>query len=113
MCGRICTPDDAYQLGVEFPHGVLIHGPPGVGKSAAVRMVAAEMNANEHVLGGGDVFGPLAGDSEARLRHLFQAARDDIRNGNPTILMLDEIDTICPDRGNKIDLHGSRELDSF
>lgn len=101
-------PDDAYQLGVEFPHGVLIHGPPGVGKSAAVRMVAAEMNANEHVLGGGDVFGPLAGDSEARLRHLFQAARDDIRNGNPTILMLDEIDTICPDRGNKIDLHGSR-----
>ena len=101
-------PSDASRLGFEFPRGLLIHGPPGVGKSAAVRMVTAELNAKERALGGGDVFGPFAGDSEAKLRHLFQAAKDDIKNGTPTILMLDEIDTICPARGSRMDLHGSR-----
>lgn len=101
-------PNDASRLGFEFPRGLLIHGPPGVGKSAAVRMVTAELNAKERALGGGDVFGPFAGDSEAKLRHLFQAAKDDIKNGTPTILMLDEIDTICPARGSRMDLHGSR-----
>jgi SpoVK/Ycf46/Vps4 family AAA+-type ATPase len=67
-----------------------------VGKTAAVRAVAAEAGAVVHALSAGDVFGPYAGDSEARLRAAFKAAEKDVAAGRPAVLMLDEIDAICP-----------------
>ena len=56
--------DDARALGARFPTGVLLHGPPGVGKTASVLAVAAEVGAATHALSAGDVFGPYAGDSD-------------------------------------------------
>ena len=99
---------EAAALGVRFPRGVLLHGPPGVGKTAAVAAVAAEAGAAVHALSAGDVFGPYAGDSEAKLRAAFRAADRDARaSGRPAVLVLDEIDAMCPSRADG-SLHGSR-----
>jgi SpoVK/Ycf46/Vps4 family AAA+-type ATPase len=102
--------DDAIALGLQFPRGVLLHGPPGVGKTAAVKAVAAEAGAVVHSISAGDVFGPYSGDSEARLRSMFKAAQRDHANGSVVVLLLDEIDILCPTRGRAIDgnLHVSR-----
>ena len=100
--------DDARALGARFPTGVLLHGPPGVGKTASVLAVAAEVGAATHALSAGDVFGPYAGDSEARLRAAFRAAERDTARGTPAVLIIDEIDAVCPARGADAGLHGSR-----
>ena len=90
--------DDARALGARFPAGVLLHGPPGVGKTASVLAVAAEVGAATHALSAGDVFGPYAGDS-GRLRAAFRAAERDTARGTPAVLIIDEIDAVCPARG--------------
>ena len=104
----IAHADDARALGARFPTGVLLHGPPGVGKTASVLAVAAEVGAAVRALSAGDVFGPYAGDSEARLRAAFRAAERDAARGTPAVLILDEIDAVCPARGADAGLHGSR-----
>ena len=70
--------------------------------------VAAEVGAAVHALSAGDVFGPYAGDSEARLRAAFRAAERDAARGTPAVLLIDEIDAVCPARGADAGLHGSR-----
>lgn len=101
---------DATSLGVKFPRGILLHGPPGVGKSSTVQAVAAKAGVAVYALSASDIFGPYAGDSEARLRSAFMAVKRGTAEGNFTLLMLDEIDAICPSRSNPIDggLHSSR-----
>jgi len=99
----------ASALGATFPRGVLLHGPPGTGKTAAVAAVAREAGAAVTALSAGDVFGPYAGDSEAKLRDAFRKAEEDARRtGKPAVILLDEIDAMCPARGRDAGLHGSR-----
>jgi len=77
-------------LGVRWPRGVLLHGPPGCGKSLLVRCVADEAGAALHVLTAADVFGAFVGESERRLREAFAAAAADAAAGRPAIIFLDE-----------------------
>tara|TARA_B110000902_G_scaffold264738_1_gene347008 strand:- start:171 stop:2726 length:2556 start_codon:yes stop_codon:yes gene_type:complete len=101
--------DDADDLGVTFPRGVLLHGPPGVGKTASVVAVAAEAGAVVLTLSAGDVFGPYAGDAEAKLRKTFREAELVCSKQNvPCVILLDEIDAMCPARGTDTGLSGSR-----
>mmetsp|Transcript_4453 Transcript_4453/g.14699 ORF Transcript_4453/g.14699 Transcript_4453/m.14699 type:complete len:735 (-) Transcript_4453:42-2246(-) len=88
----------ARALGVTFPRGLLLHGPPGTGKTEAVRAVAEEAGAKVHAVSSGDVFGAYAGESEKRLRKIFDTARREAKNGTPTVIMIDELDAICPTR---------------
>ena len=100
--------EDAATLGASFPRGVLLHGPPGVGKTASAVAVAREAGAKLVALSAGDVFGPYAGDAEARLRGAFHDADAVCAEGTPCVILLDEIDAMCPARGADAGLSGSR-----
>ena len=82
------------RLGIEAPKGVLLHGPPGCGKTLIARAVANETKAYFSHISGPEVMGKFYGESEGRLRGVFEEAQ---RNA-PAILFIDEIDAIAPKR---------------
>jgi transitional endoplasmic reticulum ATPase len=82
------------RLGVEAPKGVLLHGPPGTGKTLLAKAVASETNANFYTIGGPEIMSKYYGESEEKLRNLFQQAEKNA----PSIIFIDEIDSIAPKR---------------
>ncbi len=87
-------PELFQRLGVEPPKGVLLHGPPGTGKTLIAKAVANETDANFVFLSGPEVIGKYYGESEARLREIFERAEAN----PPAIVLIDEIDAIAPKR---------------
>lgn len=90
--------EEGLSLGVQWPCGVLLHGPPGVGKTLLVNAVARECGASVHPLSAASVFGSFAGESEQRMRKTFADAEKEARSGRPAIVFIDEIDALCPRR---------------
>ena len=82
------------RLGIDAPKGVLLHGPPGCGKTLIARTIAHETEANFFSVSGPEVVHKFYGESEAHLRKIFEEAT---RKG-PSIIFLDEIDAIAPRR---------------
>ena len=87
-------PELFVRLGVEAPKGVLLHGPPGTGKTLLAKAVANESNANFYTIGGPEIISKFYGESEERLREVFKEAQANA----PSIIMIDEIDSIAPKR---------------
>ena len=87
-------PELFVRLGVEAPKGVLLHGPPGTGKTLLAKAVANESNANFYTIGGPEIISKFYGESEERLREVFKEAQENA----PSIIMIDEIDSIAPKR---------------
>ncbi|XP_068740361.1 ATPase family gene 2 protein homolog B-like isoform X2 [Montipora capricornis] len=92
-------PDCFNQLALECPKGILLQGAPGVGKTLLVKTVASQCNAQLVTLSGTDIFGPHPGESEENLRKTFERARN-ASNYGPCVLFVDELDALCPKRGN-------------
>jgi len=86
-------PEIFERLGIEAPKGVLLHGPPGCGKTLIARAVANETDAKFFGLRGPEIMHKFYGESEAHLRRVFEEAR-----AGPSIIFLDEIDAIAPKR---------------
>ena len=82
------------RLGVEAPKGVLLHGPPGTGKTLLAKAVANETNANFYTIGGPEIMSKFYGESEEKLRNVFEQAEKNA----PSIIFIDEIDSIAPKR---------------
>ncbi len=82
------------RLGIDPPRGVLLLGPPGSGKTLLAKAVAHETNASFQAINGPEIIHKFYGESEARLRDIFEIAE---RN-QPSIIFLDEIDAIAPKR---------------
>lgn len=82
------------RLGIAPPKGVLLHGPPGCGKTLIARAVANETAAYFSHISGPEIMGKFYGESEARLRSVFEEAKANA----PAILFIDEIDAIAPKR---------------
>ncbi len=87
-------PEIFNRLGIEAPKGVLLYGPPGCGKTLIAKAIANETNAYFIHINGPEIVTKFYGESEARLRELFEEAK---RNA-PAIIFLDEIDSIAPKR---------------
>jgi transitional endoplasmic reticulum ATPase len=90
------------RLGVDPPKGVLLHGPPGTGKTRLAKAVANESDANFFSINGPEIMGSAYGESEKRLREVFEEAA----KASPAILFIDEIDSIAPKRSQ---VHGEAE----
>src|SRR3954471_20606069 len=88
-------PELFQRLGVDPPKGVLLHGPPGTGKTLLARAVANESAAQFFLINGPEIMGSAYGESERRLREIFEAAAQ----AAPSIIFIDEIDSIAPKRG--------------
>lgn len=82
------------RLGVDPPKGVLLHGPPGTGKTRLARAVANESEASFFTINGPEIMGSAYGESERRLREVFEEAA----RAAPSIVFIDEIDSIAPKR---------------
>lgn len=82
------------RLGIEPPKGVFLYGPPGTGKTLIARAVASETDAYFISISGPEIIGKFYGESEARLRKVFEEAQGHA----PAIIFIDEIDAIAPKR---------------
>jgi transitional endoplasmic reticulum ATPase len=87
-------PELFQRLGIDPPKGVLLYGPPGTGKTLLARAVANEADASFFHIAGPEIMGRFYGESEQRLREIFQQAEQQA----PSILFIDEIDSIAPKR---------------
>ncbi|UCC33019.1 MAG: CDC48 family AAA ATPase [Candidatus Bathyarchaeota archaeon] len=87
-------PELFQRLGIDPPKGVLLHGPPGCGKTLLARAVANESEANFFSINGPEIMSKFYGESEARLREIFEQAE----KNSPGIIFIDELDAIAPKR---------------
>ncbi|AFO56787.1 AAA family ATPase [Natrinema sp. J7-2] len=95
----LSEPDLFRRLGVEPPSGVLLYGPPGTGKTLIARAVANEVDANFETISGPEIMSKYKGESEERLRDVFERAEANA----PTIVFFDEIDSIAGQRDDEGD----------
>jgi transitional endoplasmic reticulum ATPase len=86
------------RLGILPPKGVLLHGPPGTGKTLLARAVAAESHVHFIHLNGPEIMRKFYGESEARLREVFEEAA----RSAPAIIFIDEIDAVAPKRAEVV-----------
>jgi len=82
------------RMGIQPPKGVLLYGPPGTGKTLIARVLASESRAHFIHVNGPEVVHKLYGESEAKLREIF----DQADHFAPSIVFIDEIDALAPRR---------------
>ena len=95
----LAHPETFARLGVDPPRGVLLYGPPGVGKTFVVRALASSGRLSVHAVKGAELMDKWVGSSEKAVRELFRRARDSA----PSLIFLDEIDALAPRRGQSFD----------
>ncbi|MGI0128910.1 MAG: ATP-binding protein, partial [Thermoplasmata archaeon] len=83
------------HIGIEPPRGILLYGPPGVGKTLLAKAAATESQANFISVKGPEVMSKWVGESEKAIRMIFKKARQ----ASPSIVFIDELDSIAPRRG--------------
>ena len=93
------NPEVFQKLGVGAPKGILLTGPPGTGKTLLAKAVATETDANFYSIAGPEIMSKYYGESEKHIREIFEKAEKNA----PSIVFIDEIDSIAPKRSEGID----------
>lgn len=81
---------------IKVPRGILLHGPPGCGKTMLVKIIAESMNIPVVHLTASDFSSGGFGEAETKLKEVFVSAK----NLSPSIMFMDEVDSLCPKRDN-------------
>lgn len=81
-------PDLARKLGVAPPAGILLHGPPGTGKTTVAKVIASQVAASFYEMSAADILSKWAGESEQRVAKMFTKARAN----RPSVIFIDEIE---------------------
>ena len=97
-------PEVFTRLGIDAPKGILLYGPPGCGKTLIARAVAHETNVRFFSISGPEIMQKFYGESEGYLRKFF----DEATKQAPSIIFIDEIDSIAPKRE---DLGGEHQVE--
>ncbi|XP_063815529.1 vesicle-fusing ATPase [Pseudophryne corroboree] len=105
FASRVFPPEIVEQMGCKHVKGILLFGPPGCGKTLMARQIGKMLNAREpKVVNGPEILNKYVGESEANIRKLFADAEDEQRrlgaNSGLHIIIFDEIDAICKQRGS-------------
>ena len=87
-------PEVFQRLGIGAPKGVLLSGPPGTGKTLLAKAVASETDSNFYSINGPEIMSKFYGESEKQIREIFE----DASKNAPSIIFIDEIDSIAPKR---------------
>ncbi|HYG97088.1 MAG TPA: AAA family ATPase [Solirubrobacterales bacterium] len=101
-------PDDAERYGIEW-NGILLHGPPGVGKTFFARAIAGEYGLNLMHVSTGDLIGGIQGQSAQNIDKAFQTAAQNL----PCLLFFDEFDSIAQRRDNSPDQESRRTVNQL
>ena len=102
-------PDVYQEIGINPARGVLLFGPPGTGKTLMTKAISNELEANFHYINGPSIISAGYGETEGKLRSIFDAANHSL----PSIILIDEIDAIAPNRddtGSFTDLRVTTQL---
>jgi SpoVK/Ycf46/Vps4 family AAA+-type ATPase len=98
-------PETFLRLGITPPRGILLHGPPGTGKTTLARALATQGHASFFSLSGAEVFSPYVGDAERAVRDVFRKAR----LASPSVVFFDEIDAVVGSRSERSDSGGVQQ----
>ncbi|KAJ2918178.1 hypothetical protein MD484_g2255, partial [Candolleomyces efflorescens] len=90
----LCHPEVYLHTGVSPPRGVLLHGPPGCGKTLLANAMAGELGVPFISIAAPSIVSGMSGESEKTLRDTFEEAK----KASPCLLFIDEIDAITPKR---------------
>jgi transitional endoplasmic reticulum ATPase len=97
----LLDPQTSTKMKMEFPSGILLHGPPGTGKSLLTKAIAKECEANVIPVWPAQIFSQWLGESEAEIRYIFELAH----RVAPAVIFLDQIDVLAPRRGRDLSTH--------
>jgi len=96
----LSEPELFQRLNIDPPRGVLLYGPPGTGKTLIAKAVANEVSAAFHTVSGPEIMSKYKGESEERVREVFETARETA----PSIVFFDEIDSVAGERDDDGDV---------
>jgi len=97
--------DAGYSVG----QGILLYGPPGNGKTMLAKAVANELSYRFFAVKGPEMEGPLVGETERKIRELFEAARENA----PSVIFFDEFDSVAPDRDSVGDSYKQDQVNAL
>ncbi|KAF3166831.1 transport between ER and Golgi ATPase protein [Orbilia oligospora] len=108
FASRIFPPGLVEKLGIQHVKGILLYGPPGTGKTLIARQIGKMLNAREpKVVNGPEILNKYVGQSEENVRKLFADAEKEYKEkaeeSGLHIIIFDELDAICKQRGSKND----------
>ncbi|KAJ1953843.1 transport between ER and Golgi ATPase protein, partial [Dipsacomyces acuminosporus] len=108
FASRIFPPDLVDKLGIQHVKGILLYGPPGTGKTLMARQIGKMLNAVDPlIVSGPEILNKYVGQSEENVRKLFEPAEKEYKEkGDESqlhIIIFDELDAICKQRGSKND----------
>ena len=92
-------PKEYARMGIQTSRGILLHGPPGTGKTMIAKAVANGTDSNFITVGCPELISKRPGDTEKNIKNLFAKAR----RAKPCVIFFDEIDALLPERRYGID----------